>query len=740
MLKGTRSSIRILAAACAVGLLLLPLLLLACSSEEPTSRPTREPRERATDASDEREDERTESESQDRSESRGLLGGVTREGSAETDREALEALYEASNGPDWRNSDNWLTDAPLDEWYGITADDDGRVTGIRLYENGLRGEIAPEIGSLGRLVVLDLDSNRLHGAIPPEIGGLAKLEYLMLAGDQLSGDLPQELARISNLIFLVVPGNQIGGKIPLWLTELRNLEDLFLAYNDFSGEIPPELGRMESLLRLELSDNDFTGEIPPELGLLENLVHLGLENNRLLGDIPEELGELTSLSLLGLTGNPQLTGCVPGSLAPQLNPRSDLGSVPICGGLALGDPKAKIEREPTISYSATATPPAKRAPTVTPTPRPTPVPAPTPTPPASAQAQTLDSYAMSNAGGPGAIYVGDLSQLAGPAPAWDLGDRDGNVPLDSLERHYWIYESDHYRSLLAKARITNPTQLTSLGESIEIEFVCLNRLFLSCQLMESFFVSNVLERTDGQVRFQISSFPELGLRGRDTVELMSDGTLSSATIYGGYAAGEIPAFDIQYLWGSLSSGEDSYAAAASMAADLDLLVEWHSDGAVIFSHSLYAGNAAYLFCRDFVGSPRDLQGRRTRSFNSPLSNWINGMGAEAQIAAFAEVYTMLERGISDCAVSYAYTAYDQHWYEVANYIAGPIYNVTEQANVVNRDFWNRIPSDLQQIILEEGAKMELETLRLASIQKRPGFRCYRKRGWNTHPSPATCSN
>ena len=40
-------------------------------------------------------------------------------GSAETDREALVALYNATEGEDWIFSNNWLSDAPLGEWKGV---------------------------------------------------------------------------------------------------------------------------------------------------------------------------------------------------------------------------------------------------------------------------------------------------------------------------------------------------------------------------------------------------------------------------------------------------------------------------------------------------------------------------------------------------------------------------------------------------------------------------------------------
>ena len=375
---------------------------------------------------------------------------------------------------------------------------------------------------------------------------------------------------------------------------------------------------------------------------------------------------------------------------------------------------------PTATVPPVATVPAPTA--TRPAPVPTRAPTATPFPTAvAARPQSLESYAAEFAGGPGAVYVGDLRQLAGPAPVPGLGDRNGQVPLDSLQRHSWIYESDYYRSLLEKASVTNPTQLTSSGEQLNIQFVCINRALLPCRLYESYFAPNVLARTNGQVRFNITSYPELGVAGPNAINLVSDGSLTSATIYSGYATGEIPALEIQTLYGIHSSAEGSYQAAASMVGDLDQLIEDGTRGGVIFSHGWYAGSDQYLFCRDSVESRSDLQGRRTRSHSASLPDWLTGMGAQAQFVAFAEVYSAFARGILDCAVTGGVPGYGQRWHEVSDYIAGPIYSVTAQANVINSDFWNRIPSDLQRIILEEGVKMELEALRLAPIQNEVGL-------------------
>ena len=75
-------------------------------------------------------------------------------GSVETDREALVALYNATDGENWNESDNWLSDAPLGEWYGVGTYDDGRVGALYLSSNDLSGKIPPELGSLSNLTGL----------------------------------------------------------------------------------------------------------------------------------------------------------------------------------------------------------------------------------------------------------------------------------------------------------------------------------------------------------------------------------------------------------------------------------------------------------------------------------------------------------------------------------------------------------------------------------------------------------
>ncbi len=235
------------------------------------------------------------------------------------DRDVLVALYEATDGPNWDYNWNWLTDAPLDEWYGVGTDASGRVNALFLDYNGLTGEIPPELGKLANLDSLYLEDNGLTGEIPPELGKLANLRHLYLEDDGLMGEIPPELGKLANLESLALSGNYLTGEIPPELGKLANLELLGLFETALTGEIPPELGKLASLEGLILGGNDLTGEIPPELGKLANLEYLILGDNGLTGEIPPELGKLANLWGLYLVEEDGLTGEIPPELGKLAN-------------------------------------------------------------------------------------------------------------------------------------------------------------------------------------------------------------------------------------------------------------------------------------------------------------------------------------------------------------------------------------------------------------------------------------
>ena len=47
-----------------------------------------------------------------------------------SDGEVLVELYNATDGANWTDNTNWLSDEPIGEWYGVSVDSNGRVTNL----------------------------------------------------------------------------------------------------------------------------------------------------------------------------------------------------------------------------------------------------------------------------------------------------------------------------------------------------------------------------------------------------------------------------------------------------------------------------------------------------------------------------------------------------------------------------------------------------------------------------------
>jgi len=135
-------------------------------------------------------------------------------------RQELEGLYESMGGQYWNNKTNWLTGRPINTWYGISTDGNGRITQLKLGNNNLRGEIPWEpLSKLEKLEHLDLGGNNLSGTIPPQLSRLENLEYLDLSRNQLAGVIPEELAELKQLRRdgLRLYGHEFAGCVPLHL-------------------------------------------------------------------------------------------------------------------------------------------------------------------------------------------------------------------------------------------------------------------------------------------------------------------------------------------------------------------------------------------------------------------------------------------------------------------------------------------------------------------------------------------
>jgi len=191
------------------------------------------------------------------------------------DFEALKSLFINTNGNQWTKNDHWKntlvgvkktlgneSSCDLRNLYGISLNENGRVTQIKLDNNNLNGSLTPDIGKLSNLTSLLLSNNNLKGKLPKELGNLSELSYLSLFLNNLTGNIPSTLGNLNNLQALALGVNQLSGNIPNELSQLVNLQHLSLDQNKLSGIIPPGFVNLKQLTDLWIWGNKLSGEIP----------------------------------------------------------------------------------------------------------------------------------------------------------------------------------------------------------------------------------------------------------------------------------------------------------------------------------------------------------------------------------------------------------------------------------------------------------------------------------------------
>ncbi|TYI39511.1 hypothetical protein ES332_A02G103700v1 [Gossypium tomentosum] len=196
-------------------------------------------------------------------------------------------------------------------FYNLGKDGYLHVQELQLLNMNLSGTLAPELGQLSHLKILDFMWNELTGSIPKEIGHISTLRLLLLNGNKLYGSLPDELGYLSNLIRLQLDQNNISGQIPKTFANMSCVRHLHLNNNSLAGQIPPELSQIFTLLHLLLDNNNLSGYLPPEFSNLPDLRILQLNNNDFSGSvIPASYRNFSRLVKLSLR-NCGLQGAVP---------------------------------------------------------------------------------------------------------------------------------------------------------------------------------------------------------------------------------------------------------------------------------------------------------------------------------------------------------------------------------------------------------------------------------------------
>jgi hypothetical protein len=121
-------------------------------------------------------------------------------------RAVLEEWFRL-DGHNWSYHDNWCSDLPLNEWFGIIRVEDGSIFHIQLDYNCIN-IIPKEISKLQNLVLLELPCNNIK-IVPEELAKLSHLAHLNLIDNNISV-LPPSVCKLNKLTEVYMDDNNLS--------------------------------------------------------------------------------------------------------------------------------------------------------------------------------------------------------------------------------------------------------------------------------------------------------------------------------------------------------------------------------------------------------------------------------------------------------------------------------------------------------------------------------------------------
>jgi TRAP-type transport system periplasmic protein len=244
------------------------------------------------------------------------------------------------------------------------------------------------------------------------------------------------------------------------------------------------------------------------------------------------------------------------------------------------------------------------------------------------------------------------------------------------------------------------------------------------------FAEELEKRTNGQIKGEIISLPELGLTGFELVRVTRAGLVDVADIILAYVAGDVPVVEAVDLPALYPDFDTSVKAHASFLQ----AVRTYEDklGGVVLGGYLWPGQ--YIISRKPIRSPADFKGLKIRVYGAADTDFVRALGMEPVAITLAEVYTALERGTVDAALTGSYPAFAIKLYEVAKYIVDVNHGPNSGVLVVSKRTWDRLSPETRVILTSLGEEFSQRGWEIGRRTDREGIDRNREKGMEFIPA------
>jgi TRAP-type C4-dicarboxylate transport system substrate-binding protein len=226
-------------------------------------------------------------------------------------------------------------------------------------------------------------------------------------------------------------------------------------------------------------------------------------------------------------------------------------------------------------------------------------------------------------------------------------------------------------------------------------------------------------RSGGRIEVTLASHAERNLSGTEIVRLVRSGQAEIGAGTLTTLSGDVPILD-----GIDLSGLAPDIALARRIADAMVPIanrDMERFGTRILA--TYPFPAQVVFCRAPFTTLADLRGRRVRTFGNSLVDFFTALGAQPTSIGFPEVYSALERGVVDCAITGSGSGAAARWPEVSTHISDMPVSWAVAAYIVNVSWLNRQEPAVRGLIEATFREVSDRQWQLGAEATRDGIDC-----------------
>ena len=235
-----------------------------------------------------------------------------------------------------------------------------------------------------------------------------------------------------------------------------------------------------------------------------------------------------------------------------------------------------------------------------------------------------------------------------------------------------------------------------------------------------FWTKEVAEKSKGAITAEITPFNEMGLKGAEIFRLMRLGVIDFGSTVLGYVATDDARNEAIDLAGL---AEDIDTARKISDAYKPVYDAFYREKFGIKVLGIWPYPAQVIYCNGEIKSLADLRGKKVRTGNRTLAEFVEALGGSGVTLAFSEVVPALQNKVVDCAITGTLSGNAAKWHEVSNHIHALPVGWSQVMHAVNAKRWDSLPPKVREFLQREIAALEDRIWKATAQETQQGFDC-----------------